>query len=520
MSNPDNNNQSLDTGVPDSDIQNALWDNFVKKWKDFNKNMKLLLGWMASGVKEGLLFALFLSIIFTPLLFYVFNAHILDYDSYFTPQIKELSDKQGVVVGADNTTRYTITRDPQKMEAPQKDDNNTQNSVKEGVVKSDEKGVAKDTKGGTYKEQNRKEYCYTVKKDGQELYTVIIRSHDEEDVQKLTINVKKAKSDKAAAPAESNGNSTDEILWNETSNIAHSRSIFEIATRYKVLKSPSYPTSITAFISWLKEYGKGKKYLDLSAVSDNDNEIIASKLELILEDDWKFQKKNDIRILFFRSVNGGIQFLCVVLFNTIVVLLIARNIVVLFFDPLHPNEIIKDQKSCEEKVREYFKTWGMESPMLTMWRLALSQKKNISETEISEPDNHKHWNLHHNKYVSLTDITEWVKNSIQSSFSYISFLEDTIPALGFVGTIIGIGKTMLNTSAVISNEIGKQQSRISDVSLDLAFAFDTTLIALLLSMVIGFLITIEMRQEENRILNVAEDIINGDLEDIDPDSNG
>ena len=107
---------------------------------------------------------------------------------------------------------------------------------------------------------------------------------------------------------------------------------------------------------------------------------------------------------------------------------------------------------------------------------------------------------------TLNDIANVQKENLDNSRSFVYWLLDSIPALGFVGTVIGISQTMMNTSSVLSNELGKQQSRISEVSMNLAFAFDTTLIALVLALIASFFMAYCIRRE-NDALNKTQELL-------------
>lgn len=76
---------------------------------------------------------------------------------------------------------------------------------------------------------------------------------------------------------------------------------------------------------------------------------------------------------------------------------------------------------------------------------------------------------------------------VRSSRGYVwRFLLGAMPALGFIGTVMGIGDALMGTGSVLSDELGKQQSGVSTVALALGFAFDTTFIALVLSLAASF----------------------------------
>jgi hypothetical protein len=339
------------------------------------------------------------------------------------------------------------------------------------------------------------------------------------------------------------------VEWWKTNNIAVTNEVFKIERRLFVLKEPSYPTSTSALVSWIREYGKKKIFykdehdehkewqeiIEPSIKNLNDDEFkvdLCGQLERIFERGCKFNDKGDLLLMFVRSMNGWIQFLCVVLFFAIGFMLFARHQVFrlplgdltkriekiknkkttvskdlqstnqindsgtiphLTCEQITPRDLQELSGNAKQREEEFNQKWGpyCHSPQWFVWRNGLAFFISTSG----------------NKYSSLAEIANAGKDAFAVSRLYIHWMLDAIPALGFLGTVIGIGRTMMGTGSILTDELGKQQSRISSVALDLAFAFDTTLVALLLSLIIGAWLTHRIRQEEDSINKVQHMLI-------------
>jgi hypothetical protein len=330
-----------------------------------------------------------------------------------------------------------------------------------------------------------------------------------------------------------------EIEWWKTNNIAETNEVFKIENSLFILKSPSYPTSTSALVSWIREYGKKKifnkegKEIETAPIKDlSVDELkvdLCGQLERIFEKGCKFNNKGDLFLMFVRSVNGWIQFLCFTLFFAIGFMLFTRHRVFrlslgdltkiidkkikdknttasddlpkstnqindsgtiphLTREQIIQCELKKLSDDAKQKEEEFSTKWGQYcySPQWFVWRNGLVFF--ISKSG--------------HKYSSLAEIANAGRDAFAVSRLYIHWMLDAIPALGFLGTVIGIGRTMMGTGSILTDELGKQQSRISSVALDLAFAFDTTFVALLLSLIIGAWLTHRIRQEEDSINKV------------------
>jgi biopolymer transport protein ExbB/TolQ len=80
-------------------------------------------------------------------------------------------------------------------------------------------------------------------------------------------------------------------------------------------------------------------------------------------------------------------------------------------------------------------------------------------------------------------------NVEEKCYSGLFFLIGMLPSLGFIGTLLGIGSALTRTNALFAAE-GKagRQEAINDITYHLGIAFDTTLVALLGAMLVGFLV--------------------------------
>lgn len=86
-----------------------------------------------------------------------------------------------------------------------------------------------------------------------------------------------------------------------------------------------------------------------------------------------------------------------------------------------------------------------------------------------------------------------------TSFAVVRFLIWLIPSIGFIGTVLGIGNALLGTGAVLSDQQVEQQAAIQLIASRLGTAFDTTFIALIVSIPAMFLMNVVQRQEEELI---------------------
>ena len=88
-----------------------------------------------------------------------------------------------------------------------------------------------------------------------------------------------------------------------------------------------------------------------------------------------------------------------------------------------------------------------------------------------------------------------LQKEIESSYNILRYIAWAIPSLGFIGTVLGIGAALANAGLGIDN--------IELVTHPLGMAFDTTLIALVESIVLMFFMY-NMQHREEQLLNAID----------------
>lgn len=103
-------------------------------------------------------------------------------------------------------------------------------------------------------------------------------------------------------------------------------------------------------------------------------------------------------------------------------------------------------------------------------------------------------------------------NAVQSSYTLINVLVWAIPILGFIGTVIGISAAVGAFSGTLSGagDIDQLKGALNNVTTGLATAFDTTLLALLMSMIVMFPSSSLQKSEED-LLNWVDEYCNENL---------
>jgi len=95
----------------------------------------------------------------------------------------------------------------------------------------------------------------------------------------------------------------------------------------------------------------------------------------------------------------------------------------------------------------------------------------------------------------VNSTTDVFYNRMESEYSIIRYLAWAIPSLGFVGTVMGIGKALSGFGSI-------DDLPMDYITGNLSTAFDTTFIALILSLVLMFLIHVAQAKEEE-VINSA-----------------
>ncbi|MGK7879222.1 MAG: MotA/TolQ/ExbB proton channel family protein [Crocosphaera sp.] len=105
--------------------------------------------------------------------------------------------------------------------------------------------------------------------------------------------------------------------------------------------------------------------------------------------------------------------------------------------------------------------------------------------------------------LALDDSTFYL-SATETSYSFPRVLVWAIPLLGFIGTVIGISQAVNGFSSFLeqAGEIEQIKEGIGTVTSGLAVAFDTTLLALLLSVVVMIPLVLVERMESRLLLKI------------------
>jgi biopolymer transport protein ExbB/TolQ/predicted nucleic acid-binding Zn-ribbon protein len=95
-------------------------------------------------------------------------------------------------------------------------------------------------------------------------------------------------------------------------------------------------------------------------------------------------------------------------------------------------------------------------------------------------------------------------NASDSSYAIARVLIWAIPILGFIGTVVGLGSAVSGFSEFLAGAAGLDaiKDAIGDVTKGLGMAFDTTLLALVLSVILMFPLSVVQRREENLFVEI------------------
>jgi len=114
-----------------------------------------------------------------------------------------------------------------------------------------------------------------------------------------------------------------------------------------------------------------------------------------------------------------------------------------------------------------------------------------------------------NMLASMSDIDG---NAVQSSYTLLNVFIWAIPILGFIGTVIGISDAVGSFSGSLekAQDIAVLKQSLNNVTGGLATAFDTTLLALVMSMLVMFPSS-SLQKAEDDLLNGVDEYCNENL---------
>lgn len=78
----------------------------------------------------------------------------------------------------------------------------------------------------------------------------------------------------------------------------------------------------------------------------------------------------------------------------------------------------------------------------------------------------------------------------------INYIISMLPSLGFIGTVLGMGQALLHANTLFSSS--DKQAAIGEMTRQLGFAFDTTLVALVVAIILGTILT-KLQTSESRL---------------------
>ena len=89
--------------------------------------------------------------------------------------------------------------------------------------------------------------------------------------------------------------------------------------------------------------------------------------------------------------------------------------------------------------------------------------------------------------------------AVEGSYSFVRVFVWAIPILGFIGTVLGIGTAVssFSTSVAAAVDLDVMKNSIGSVTSGLGVAFDTTLLALVLSLLIMLPLSALQKAEED-----------------------
>jgi biopolymer transport protein ExbB/TolQ/phage FluMu protein Com len=103
-------------------------------------------------------------------------------------------------------------------------------------------------------------------------------------------------------------------------------------------------------------------------------------------------------------------------------------------------------------------------------------------------------------------------NAAASSYSIVKVCNWAIPILGFIGTVLGIGNAVagLGGGDMAGADLSALKQQLGAITSGLGVAFDTTLVALVMSIIISFP-TSALQKNEDDLLNEVDDYCNENL---------
>lgn len=110
------------------------------------------------------------------------------------------------------------------------------------------------------------------------------------------------------------------------------------------------------------------------------------------------------------------------------------------------------------------------------------------------------------KAECIEKLSDHIWNKSEHLYSLPRYINWAIPILGFIGTVLGISLAAESIGGLISSPDTNFSSALGDAVAPLGIAFDTTLVALSLSVVLMFGQTVTQRWQERQLQHVEQTI--------------
>jgi len=146
-----------------------------------------------------------------------------------------------------------------------------------------------------------------------------------------------------------------------------------------------------------------------------------------------------------------------------------------------PQEALAHAKHMDER----FKKWPHSAGLLLPKMVVTALRRFHSTHSIQEVSHAVH------------ELSESESERLDTDLSLIRYIAWAIPSIGFIGTVRGIGEALSRADEAIKGDI-------SGVTASLGLAFNSTLVALLLSIVLMYFIHLLQSRQESFIREVVE----------------
>ena len=106
----------------------------------------------------------------------------------------------------------------------------------------------------------------------------------------------------------------------------------------------------------------------------------------------------------------------------------------------------------------------------------------------------------------ISSQSDIVVNTVISSYSIVKVAIWAIPILGFIGTVLGLSAAMGGLSGGLgdSGDIAQLKDKLGTITAGLGVSFDTTLVALFMSLILSFPTSTLQKQEEDLLAEVDQ----------------